>query len=216
MSWSEYEKWSFSIIKDVLAHLQFLLYCILFGLKKKTLEIGSGTGLQSCFVSYFGIEVISIDRDARVAKMASSVSKYYKGKDVSFVVADARYLPFKEKTFGVSFSQGLLEHLDDRTIVEIVSEAKKAVNGKIFFSVPSANFPDQDFGNERLLYPSDWKAILKQFNADAGYYKFDFQSIKNSLLKGKVARPWHILISISSKKNTPDEFRLNCSKYGKC
>ena len=95
MSWSEYEKWSFSIIKDVLAHLQFLLYCILFGLNKKTLEIGSGTGLQSCFVSYFGIEVISIDRDARVAKMASAVSRYYNGKDVSFVVADARYLPFR-------------------------------------------------------------------------------------------------------------------------
>src|SRR5665647_100384 len=146
MSWSKYEKWSFNIIKDVLAHLQFLLYCVLLGLNKKALEIGSGTGLQSCFISYFGIEVISIDRDARVAKMASKVSRYYNSKDVSFVVADARYLPFREETFGLSFSQGLLEHLDNETIVEIVSEAEKMVAGKIVFSVPSVNFPEQDFG----------------------------------------------------------------------
>ena len=202
MSWSEYEKWSFSLIKNVLAHIQFLLYCIIFGLKKKTLEIGSGTGLQSCFVSYFGIEVVSIDRDSRVTKMASIVSRYYNSKDVSFVVADARYLPFREKSFGLSFSQGLLEHLDNKTIIDIVSETKKAVSGKILFSVPSINFPEQDFGDERLLYPWEWKAILAQFNASARYYKFDFQSLKNSTLKGKVDRPWHIQIEISSNNKT--------------
>jgi hypothetical protein len=199
MSWSEYEKWSFSIIKDVLAHLQFLMYCVLFGLNKKTLEIGSGTGLQSCFVSYFGIEVISIDRDERVAKMASKVSRYYNSKDVSFVVADARYLPFKNKTFGLSFSQGLLEHLKNETIVEIVSEAKNAVNGKILFSVPSINFPEQSFGNERLMYPEDWKAILFQFKAKSKYYAVDFESIKNSLIARKFPKPWHIQIEISTK-----------------
>ena len=199
MSWGEYEKWSFSIIKDVLAHLQFLLYCIFFGLNKKTLEIGSGTGLQSCFISYFGIEVISIDQDTRIAKMASAVLRYYNGKNVSFVVADARYLPFKKKTFGLSFSQGLLEHLDDKTIVEIVSEAKNAVNGKILFSIPSNNFPEQDFGNERLLYPWEWKRILNQFNVQASYYRFDFQSFKNSIVKRKVPKPWHIQLEISTK-----------------
>ncbi len=198
MSWSEYEKWSFSIIKDVLAHLQFLVYCILFGINKKTLEIGSGTGLQSCFISYFGIEVVSIDLDPRVAKMASIVSRYYSSKDVSFIVADARHLPFRKEAFGLSFSQGLLEHLDNKTILDIVSETKNAVNGKMVFSVPSINFPEQDFGNERLLYPSEWKQILARFNAKAKYYKFDFQSLKNSVLKGKAAKPWHIQIEIVS------------------
>jgi SAM-dependent methyltransferase len=199
MSWSEYEKWSFSIIKDVLAHLQFLMYCVIFGLNKKTLEIGSGTGLQSCFISYFGIEVISIDCDVQVAKMASKISRYYNSKDVNFVVADALYLPFKNKTFGLSFSQGLLEHLNNKTIVELVSEAKKAVNGKILFSVPSINFPEQSFGNERLMYPADWRAMLLQFNAKSNYYAFDFQSIKNSLTSRKFPKPWHIQIEISSK-----------------
>jgi SAM-dependent methyltransferase len=200
MSWNEYEKWSFSLIKDVLAHFQFLLCCIIFGLKKKTLEIGSGTGLQSCFISFFGIEVVSIDCDSRVIRMASAISRYYNSKDVSFVVADARYLPFREKTFGLSFSQGLLEHLDNRTIIDVVLETRKSVNGKMLFSVPSANFPEQDFGNERLLYPWEWTAILAQFNASVKYYKFDFQSFKNSIIAGKIPRPWHIQIEISSKQ----------------
>jgi ubiquinone/menaquinone biosynthesis C-methylase UbiE len=199
MSWQEYQKWSFSIVKDVLAHLEFLLFCVLFGLKKTALEIGSGTGLQGCFISYFGIKVISIDRDVQITKMASRISKYYNSKDLSFVVADARYLPFRKKAFGLSFSQGLLEHLDNKTIIDIVSEAKRAVNGKILFSVPSINFPEQDFGNERLLYPREWKTILAEFNAKAQYYKFDFQSIKNSILTAKFSRPWHIQIDISSK-----------------
>ena len=199
MSWSEYDKWSFSILKDVFAHLQFLLYCILLGLKKRALEIGSGTGLQSCFVSYFGLKVVSIDCDSRVIKMASKVSRYYKSKDVTFVVADARYLPFKNGSFGLSFSQGLLEHLDNKTIQDIVLDTKKAVKGKILFSVPSINFPEQSFGNERLMYPGDWKAILFQFNAKSKYYTFDFQSIKNSLMTRKFPKPWHIQIEISSK-----------------
>lgn len=196
MSWSEYEKWSFSLPKDVLAHLQFLAYCIFSGLGRKALEIGSGTGLQSCFLSYFGIEVVSIDLDPTVIKMASRVSRYYKAKDVNFVVADARFLPFKEKSFGLSFSQGLLEHLNNETIVNIVSETKKAVSGKILFSVPSRNFPEQDFGDERLLYPSDWKAILSGFRAKVYYYFFDFQSLKDSFVNRKLNRPWHIQIDV--------------------
>ena len=199
MSWSEYEKWSFSLVKDVLSHFQFLSYCILVGLGKRALEIGSGTGLQSCFVSYFGISIISIDCDSRVIKMASLVSKHYHGKDVSFVVADARCLPFKEKVFGSSFSQGLLEHLDNKTIVDIISETKKAVNGKILFSVPSINFPQQDFGNERLMHPLEWKTILNVFNARISYYLFDFQAIKSIVVNRKLSKPWHIKIEISSR-----------------
>lgn len=199
MSWSEYPKWSFNIIKDVFAHLQFLLYCILLSLNKTALEIGSGTGLQSCFISYFGIKIVSIDCDAMVARMARKVSKYYHSMDVSFVVADARHLPFKPKTFSLSFSQGLLEHLDNRTIITIASEASLMVKGKVLFSVPSVNFPEQDFGDERLLYPSDWNAILGQFQVKSNYYRFDLQSIKNSIIYRKIPKPWHVQIEISTK-----------------
>ena len=202
MSWSEYEKWSFSLIKDVFAHLQFLINCILLSLNYRALEIGSGTGLQSCFVSYFGVEVVSIDRDPRVAKMACRISNYYHAKNLAFVVADARYLPFQQKAFRSSFSQGLLEHLDNGTIKKIVNEANSAVSGKMLFSVPSNNFPEQDFGNERLLSPQEWKVILASFDVKASYYLFDFQSFKNSRLNLKIPKPWHVLIKISSVNRT--------------
>ena len=199
MSWSEYEKWSFSIIKDVLAHLQLLTCSILFGLKRKALEIGSGTGQQSCFISYFGIEVISIDCDKRVLKMASKVSHYYGAKDLTFVLADARFLPFKDKVFDVSFSQGLLEHLEKTTILEILSESRRVVSRKILFSVPSINYPEHDLGNERLLYPSEWSILLSKHKAKSKYYTFDLQAIKNSISTAKFHRPWHILIDVPSE-----------------
>jgi SAM-dependent methyltransferase len=198
MAWSEYEKWSFSLVKDVLAHIQFLFYSIIFGISRRALEIGSGTGLQSSFVSYFGIEVISVDRDPKIALMARKVSRYYNAKNLGFVVADASFLPFKKKVFSVSFSQGLLEHLDNQTLFSIVSEAKRTVKGKILFSVPSVNFPEQDFGNERLLLPAQWDLELEQFCAKASYYRFDFQSFKYSVLNRKVLKPWHIQIDIPS------------------
>ena len=196
MAWSEYRKWSLSLIRDVLAHLEYLL-CIIVGFRWKALEIGCGTGLHSCFISYFGIEVISIDVNLKVVKMASSNSRHYKAKNVSFVVADARNLPFKDEVFNVCFSQGLLEHFDNRTIKDVILEASRVAE-RILFSVPSINYPRQDFGNERLLNPWQWKALLSEFDAKVRYYKLDLQSIKNSLLSWKIPKPWHILIEISS------------------
>jgi SAM-dependent methyltransferase len=196
MSWSEYEKWSFSLTKDVLAHLQFLIYCIILSLRRRALEIGSGTGLQGTFLSFFGVEVVSIDLDPKVSKMALRISKYYNAKKISFVVADARFLPFKPKSFSLSFSQGMLEHLSNKTIFDIVSEAKRAVAGRLLFSVPSRNFPEQDFGDERLMYPSEWKTIFSPFNATVHYYFFDFHAFKNSFIHKKLNRPWHIQIDI--------------------
>lgn len=196
MSWSEYEKWSFSLTKDVLAHLQFLVCCLVFGFSRRLLEVGSGTGLQSTFLSYFGGEVVSVDLYRQVARMARDVSRYYKGREVAFVVADARFLPFKADSFGLCFSQGLLEHLSDRTIVDIVCEAKRVALDKLLFSVPSANFPEQDFGDERLMFPYQWRVILSQFGARVHYYFFDFQALKCMFVNRRMCRPWHIQIEI--------------------
>jgi SAM-dependent methyltransferase len=196
VAWSEYRKWSLSLVRDVLAHLQYL-FSIIVGFRRNALEIGSGTGLHSCFISYFGFEVISIDVNQKVVKMASGNARHYKARNVSFVVADARDLPFKDKVFNVCFSQGLLEHLSNRTIKNVVLEASRVAE-KLIFSVPSINYPTQDFGDERLLTPWQWEALLSEFDAKVGYYTLDLQSIKNSLLSWRIPRPWHILIEIPS------------------
>lgn len=200
-AWSEY-KWSLSLVRDVLAHLEFLLCVIVSfrGFRGRALEIGSGTGLHSCFISYFGVEVVSIDINQKVVKMAFSNARYYKAKNVSFVVADACNLPFKDKVFNVCFSQGLLEHFSDSMIKNVILESSRVAE-RLIFSVPSINYPTQDFGNERLLNPRQWEALLSEFGAKVRYYRLDLQAIKNSLLIGKAPKPWHILIKISPSVN---------------
>jgi SAM-dependent methyltransferase len=198
VTWSEYGKWSLSLIRNVLAHLEYLLY-ISLGFRSSALEIGCGTGLHSCFVSHFGVDVTSIDVDCKVVKMASILSHHYKAKNVNLVVADARNLPFKDALFNVCFSQGLLEHFDNRNIIEIISEASRVAE-RILFSVPSINYPRQDFGNERLLNAFQWKDLLSKFDVKVRYYRVDLQSIKESLLSWKVLRPWHLLIDIKGGK----------------
>jgi SAM-dependent methyltransferase len=198
MAWSEYGKWSLSLVRDFLAHLEYLLM-VLLTFPRTALEIGCGTGLHSYFISYFGIEVVSVDIDRKVVKMASSISRHYKAKNVAFVVADVRNLPFRRRVFTVCFSQGLLEHFNNQAIRDVILEAKRVAEA-ILFSVPSINYPTQDFGDERLLTPWQWKALMSEFDAKVKYYRLDLQSIKNSLLSWKIPRPWHILIEIQSRK----------------
>jgi SAM-dependent methyltransferase len=200
MAWGDYEKWSFSIVRDVLAHFEFLLLCVVFSLRRRALEVGSGTGIQSCFVSYFGVEVVSIDLSRKVVKMASTVSRYYGAKNLSFVVADACHLPFRDHVYAACFSQGLLEHLDNETIGCIASEGIRVVTRMLLFSVPSNNFPQRDFGDERLMNPWQWKSVFSRFNAKVGYYKLDFESFKNSILSMKIPKPWHVLIQVRTWK----------------
>ena len=195
MTWSEYGKWSLSLARDVLAHLQYLLHIIGLGRSGRALEIGSGTGLHSCFVSYFGVEGVAIDASTQLVKVASINARRHKAKNLSFVVADARSLPFRHKAFNVCFSQGLLEHLDNPTIKNVIAEASR-VTARIIFSIPATNYPTQDFGNERLLTPSQWRTLLSEFNTRIRYYTLDLQSIKNSLLSRRIPKPWHILIEI--------------------
>ena len=91
--WSEYKKWSLSLIRDVLAHIEYL-FRVIVGCRGRALEIGCGTGLHSCFVGYFGVEVISVDVNSKVVGMALRIAHHYEAKNVGFVVADARNLPF--------------------------------------------------------------------------------------------------------------------------
>jgi SAM-dependent methyltransferase len=111
MTWSEYDKWSFSLVRDVLAHLEYLLNVLILSFRGKALEIGCGTGLHSCFISYFSIKVTSIDVDKKVIKLASKISHIIRGKDLNFVVADARNLPFRDKVFKVFFHKDYLSIL---------------------------------------------------------------------------------------------------------
>ncbi len=136
--------------------------------KKEILEVGSGSGALSIFLSHLGYKIISIDRDEGVLNIAEQNSAYLNGK-VTFQIADAYNLPFNSDNFDLCFSQGFFEHFDDEDISKLLKEQLRVARATVF-SVPTFWYPARDFGDERLMKKEEWLEILSQFNVDKAVY----------------------------------------------
>lgn len=125
---------------------------------ERALEAGCGSAIMSIFLSMTGLAVTACDRDEGVLKKAAENSKRWKAS-VRFSNEDILKFSFRDDSFDVVFSQGVLEHLNDEQIRRAASEALRV--GKAFiFSVPGNFYKHQDFGDERLLSSGQWTNIL--------------------------------------------------------
>jgi len=157
------------LINDIWEHKSFLVEIISTVQKSKAiLEVGSGSGALSVFLSHLGYKIISIDRDEGVLNIARQNSIYLNGK-VIFQIADAHNIPFNNDSFDLCFSQGFFEHFDDEGIIKLIQEQLRVAK-VIIFSVPTFWYPIQDFGDERLMKKEEWLEILSQFNVEKAVY----------------------------------------------
>ena len=193
-----------SYLLDIIGHLHYIL-SILANLPKSILEIGSGTGYHSCFLSYFGITTIALDINRGVIEIARRNKAQFRGK-VDFVVASAFNLPFKDNCFDICFSQGLLEHFDNN-LIYLFLDSSLRVGRSVILSVPSNHYPCKDFGDERLLTPNVWHSIItkckrlyedKTYLTDADYY-LGLNVLGRSSSLHELIGPFHIIISITLK-----------------
>lgn len=173
MNWEQYYKERpvslERFINDIWDHKPFLVEITSSAKKnKEILEVGSGSGALSVFLSHLGYKIISIDNDEGVLNIARQNNGYLNGK-VTLQKADAYRLPFKDNSFDVCFSQGFFEHFDDEDIRKLVQEQLRVAR-VIIFSVPSFWYPKQDFGDERLMKKDDWLEILSKFKLEKAVY----------------------------------------------
>lgn len=198
MTWRNYYsrplKVSEFIVGRTLVHLEFL-YTIILRRPKRIVEVGCGTAAHSILLSYFIPFVLSLDIDKNIVKNAMTNVKRFKGK-VQLFLADARFLPFKDRSFDVSFSQGFLEHFSEE-VCRIVKEQSR-ISACIVYSLPSNHYPRKDFGDERLLSPKSWHKILKgclgsRVSVDVRYYIFNVHSF---VLRHPSLDSWHILVTL--------------------
>jgi 2-polyprenyl-3-methyl-5-hydroxy-6-metoxy-1,4-benzoquinol methylase len=63
----------------------------------------------------------------------------------------------------IVYSQGLLEHFEPLKVVDLIKEMLSYANSAVVFSVPSENYPQRDFGDEKLLTLEAWEQILQPF-----------------------------------------------------
>ncbi|MDO8529318.1 MAG: class I SAM-dependent methyltransferase [bacterium] len=80
---------------------------------KKAVEIGCGRGTMALYLNrYLGVEVTATDISKEAIELAKENFLMHKGVG-DFVEADAANLPFEDKSFDMTVSIGLLEHLPD-------------------------------------------------------------------------------------------------------
>jgi len=91
------------------------------GARKTLLDIGCSWGRWSIAASMKGYTVIGIDPSLG-AVMAAQRTARFLGVSASFLVADARYLPFESDALDTVFSYSVLQHFSEPDLEKAVKE----------------------------------------------------------------------------------------------
>lgn len=129
----------------------------------KLIEVGVGTATMCIYLSKKYFDIVGLDVEPELIAKAIETNKRLCGS-AKFIAMDTLELPnlFKENTFDIAFSQGTMEHFDNDDLKKLI-KAQLAIARYVIFSVPSVNWPHQEFGNERKMTLEEWERMLIQF-----------------------------------------------------
>lgn len=109
--------------------------------KSKVLEIGCGTGKFVAFAAKeLDCNAVGIDINSNSGKYAAYLAeKIGVSNKTSFFCGDGFCLPFKDESFDVVMSEGVIEHFTRKQEVEMLKEHRRVCkkNGIILASVPN-------------------------------------------------------------------------------
>ena len=137
-------------------------------------EIGAGYGVCMAVMNkLFKISPFGLDVSNKMVRFAkSNFIHIVPNLSRHLICGSAINLPFDNNFFEVIYSQGLLEHFNDKEINSITLEGLRVAKYFIF-SVPTCYFKSNThlIGNERLLPKSVWEDILNSFRfLESSYY----------------------------------------------
>ena len=76
---------------------------------KKVLDAGCGIGRHAYYAAHYGAEVWAVD----ISDAVEVAAKNNQGTGVRVIQADLNHLPFREESFDLVYSMGVLHHLPD-------------------------------------------------------------------------------------------------------
>ncbi len=131
----------------------------------KLLEAGCGTAVVSSYLAQYQ-NVSAIDLDEKMVDLAKKISKkFFNGKN-KIKQGSILELPYKDNTFEVSFSNGVLEHFSDEDIIKVINEQLRVAKYMIF-GIPSCYYDPEEaaYGNERFLPKKHWLKLIEMSGA---------------------------------------------------
>jgi len=105
---------------------------------KRILEVGCGFGVFCVYVAGAGANVIGLDVSSRAIHKANDLAKRMRVQNrIAFIIADARFLPFKDYASEIVVCSETLEHVPDyeRAFGELVRVTNKS--GYLCLTVPN-------------------------------------------------------------------------------
>ena len=137
----------------------------------KVLEIGSGTGNYTGYISSTGADVMATDISSKSLEVASL--RYSKNKNIKYQAADMEQLPFSDESFDVICSAGSLSY---GSYAKVSKEIKRVLkSGGYFICVDSLN-NNPIVGCLILIISLEPSSIPKSSNVsslhDLGFYLF--------------------------------------------
>ena len=115
--------------------LRYFVEAVIERERERILDVGYGYGQFEDQLLQFGIgnEVIALDIVPRDASGHPNV--------VAFIVADAAYLPFADRSIDIIYCNSLLEHVGDWRVQRQVFAEIERVGHKFFVQTPNLHFP---------------------------------------------------------------------------
>jgi len=105
---------------------------------ERLLDVGCNWGRWSIRAAQKGYKPVGIDPSLDAVLAAQRVSKQL-GVETTFVVGDARYLPFRDGCFDVGFSYGVLQHFSKENARAALAEIDRTLkeNGRVLVQMPN-------------------------------------------------------------------------------
>ena len=130
----------------------------------KLLEAGSGTGVLSTYLASIGYDVTGIDIDKNIMDLSDKISKLYNSNNKPKFINNSIFeLNYEENFFDVSFSNGVLEHFNDKQIIKTLEQQMKVAK-IVIFGIPTKYFNQDEamHGDERYMDFNFWRNIIKK------------------------------------------------------
>jgi len=128
----------------------------------KVIETGCGTGLMAGYLQKKGLDVTALDLSKKVLDYAKEIAKKSNViEPCKYSQGDILNLKYKENTFEVSYSNGVLEHFNDDEIIETLKQ-QMYISKYVIFGIPSTYFGinEKMLGNERTLTLDEWRSLI--------------------------------------------------------